>query len=177
MQKGHRKPASGEFILRDGWCWPDTPCVKGHHAPRNRFKHCVQCVRDYRKSKGHFRNAQWEKDNKQKRNDLRKEWSINNPIKAMLNACRTSAKRKGIPFNLTEKDVVIPEKCPVFGFPLERGSIIRTNASPSIDRITPAKGYVKGNVIVVSWRANMIKGDASIYELEAVTRFYRKVIK
>jgi hypothetical protein len=41
-------------------------------------------------------------------------------------------------------------------------------ASPSCDRIVPALGYVLGNVALLCWRCNHVKGDATAEELEAV---------
>jgi hypothetical protein len=40
--------------------------------------------------------------------------------------------------------------------------------SPSLDRIDTSKGYVKGNVWVISWRANKLKSDATLAELESI---------
>ena len=44
-------------------------------------------------------------------------------------------------------------------------------SSPSIDRVNPAKGYVKGNVAILCWRCNRIKQDATPQELRAITHF------
>jgi hypothetical protein len=41
-----------------------------------------------------------------------------------------------------------------------------------MDKIVPSKGYVKGNVIVVSKRANQIKSDATVAEIMKVAEFY-----
>ena len=38
--------------------------------------------------------------------------------------------------------------------------------SPTIDKLIPSLGYTKGNVWIVSRRANMIKSDATLEELE-----------
>ena len=50
------------------------------------------------------------------------------------------------------------------------------DASPSIDRIIPTLGYVRGNVIVVSLKANRIKNDATPDELMEVARFYKELL-
>lgn len=86
---------------------------------------------------------------------------------------RRTAKKRFVPFDLTADDIVIPEKCPVFGRKLD---LTRKGPwSPSLDRIEPKKGYVRGNVIVVSWRANQLKGDATINELQTLANFYSNV--
>lgn len=43
--------------------------------------------------------------------------------------------------------------------------------SPSIDRLDNTKGYVKGNINIISWRANRIKSDATLDELEKIYRW------
>lgn len=82
---------------------------------------------------------------------------------------RSRAKKRGLPFDITYEDVVVPEFCPILGIPLkEKGRPGWSDNSPSLDRIIPEKGYVKGNVRVISNRANRIKIDATIEELELV---------
>lgn len=86
---------------------------------------------------------------------------------------KSKAKRKRIPFDLELGDFVIPSHCPVLGIKLEASpSSSPHDASPSIDRVNPKKGYVKGNVIVVSAKANRIKSDATIEELKRVVEYY-----
>lgn len=78
---------------------------------------------------------------------------------------RERAKKKGVPFTIEEKDVVIPKTCPVLGIPLNKGVKNRTDNSPSIDRLIPERGYVPGNIAVISWRANNLKSDATVEEI------------
>jgi hypothetical protein len=40
--------------------------------------------------------------------------------------------------------------------------------SPSIDKFIPERGYVPGNVSVISHRANWLKNSASIEEVQMV---------
>lgn len=101
------------------------------------------------------------------------EWARANRQKAMLSSARYRAKKKGIAFAIDASDVTIPECCPVFGFRLETsGSVGRSDASPSLDRINNSLGYIKGNVIVVSWLANRLKNDATSEQLRTVADFY-----
>lgn len=80
---------------------------------------------------------------------------------AILQRVKARAKFRNIPFNLELEDIIIPEICPVLGITLKKtvGQGKQTNDTPSLDRIVPELGYVKGNVIVVSWLANNIKGN------------------
>jgi hypothetical protein len=43
--------------------------------------------------------------------------------------------------------------------------------SPSVDQLDSAKGYSSDNIRIVSWRANDIKGNASLGELQRVVRW------
>lgn len=90
-----------------------------------------------------------------------------NPIPSMLTEARARAKKKGLEFNLTKEDIKIPDKCPVFGVALIVGSKISSNreAWPSLDRINPLYGYVKGNVQVISYKANVMKQNATPEQL------------
>ena len=101
------------------------------------------------------------------------EWARTNRQNAMLSSARYRAKKKGLAFNIDASDCVIPERCPVFGFLLETsGDVGRSDASPSLDRINNSLGYIKNNVIVVSWLANRLKNDASPAQLRIVADFY-----
>ena len=88
----------------------------------------------------------------------------------MLARIKSRAKKLGIPFNITEEDINIPEVCPVLGVRLERqkGNGKHCNYTPSLDRIVPALGYIKGNVRVISNRANLLKSNATLEELTLV---------
>ena len=95
--------------------------------------------------------------------------------KRVLCRYRYNAKCKGVPFNLTLEDIKVPEFCPILGIPLARSTGSHTDSSPSLDRIDPSLGYVRGNVIVISYRANRIKNDATIPELQKISDFYNKL--
>ena len=84
----------------------------------------------------------------------------------LLKSARHRAKQKGVPFDLELEDIVVPEFCPLLNIRLEVGNGRPIPASPTLDRIKPELGYVKGNVIVISHRANCIKSDATLDEIE-----------
>lgn len=101
-------------------------------------------------------------------------WQRNNRAKYMLRSLRHRAQRDRIPFNLDASDLVVPDHCPVLGIPLEWRDG-RHYGSPSVDRIKPELGYVKGNVRVISDRANRLRSDASLDELERVVMYVRAI--
>lgn len=102
-----------------------------------------------------------------------REYRASNPAKRLFYAARQRAKQSGIEFSITEADVVIPTRCPVFGTELIISGSSRENYdnSPSLDRIDPTLGYVPGNVAVISNRANRIKNNATQQELMEVIKW------
>jgi hypothetical protein len=82
---------------------------------------------------------------------------------------RARARREGVEFSIDASDVVIPETCPVFGTPFDMRDNVDMRGPrydvPSLDRIDPSKGYVPGNVWVISFAANRIKCDSTPEEL------------
>ena len=102
----------------------------------------------------------------------RRLYDAKNPTAKLLTKAKQRAKDKNIEFNITIDDIVIPEYCPVLSIKLERGDGVFTQSSPSLDRIDSTKGYVKGNVEVISFRANNLKGDATPEELALLYKYY-----
>ena len=85
---------------------------------------------------------------------------------------KSRAKSKNLPFNIELTDIVVPDRCPVFG---TEWDFDRKEGTPSLDKIAPSKGYVKGNIVVVSMRANRLKNDATPEELRLLAEFYSKL--
>jgi hypothetical protein len=82
-----------------------------------------------------------------------------------LKSIKARAVFAGIPFDLDMEDIASPPVCPVLGLKLSRETGRKTNSSPSVDRIIPSLGYVKGNVQVLSELANRMKADATPEQL------------
>ncbi len=81
---------------------------------------------------------------------------------------RRRAREVGVPCTITRDDIVIPPVCPVLGKPFVRGTRGHTPYSPTLDRLIPEWGYVPGNVIVISYRANAIKSDGTAEDVRRV---------
>lgn len=82
---------------------------------------------------------------------------------------RTSAKEKGVPFSITQKDMtdIAVDVCPILGITLRYGGGVGRGArqdSPSLDRVVPEDGYVKDNIHVVSHKANTMKSNGTPVE-------------
>jgi hypothetical protein len=107
-----------------------------------------------------------------------REWRINHPINYLLSLARCRAKAKGIKFDLTVADLGAPPKiCPVLGLELRYFGRSKKNATDTatLDRIENSRGYVAGNVIIVSARANELKRDATPNELRQLADFYGRL--
>jgi hypothetical protein len=104
--------------------------------------------------------------NKEKCFEKGRRYRLKTPELSMLYKARSRTKERKLPFcNLEREDIIIPEICPILGIPLKKGLKGPIASSPSLDRIIPELGYVKGNVQVISQRANVMKNDATPEEL------------
>ena len=97
-----------------------------------------------------------------------------NPITRMFMNAKSRAKQAKIEFKLIPEDVPIPEFCPLLGVKLVLGKADSYEFAPSIDRIDSTKGYIKGNVKVVSLLANRMKNNAT---KEQCIAFSNNIIK
>jgi len=84
--------------------------------------------------------------------------------KDLVYHARTRANRMGIEANIDFSDVMIPAVCPILGISLSKGPGHLHDWSPTLDRIDPTKGYIKGNVAVISHKANRIKNNGTAEE-------------
>lgn len=109
----------------------------------------------------------------------KKLYCKNNVEKLLIKQAKSRAKRKNLPFDICDKDIIIPTICPILCIPIESGigkGVVQPN-SPSLDRIIPEKGYVKGNIIVISNRANTLKNNATVEEMIKLGEFAKKLLQ
>ena len=96
--------------------------------------------------------------------------SIEDRLKLMVKRAKDRAEIKNVPFNITWEDVNYVAICPILEIPLNWGETSneggRNIDTPSLDRINPKLGYVKGNVRIISTLANMMKSSATREQIE-----------
>ena len=97
---------------------------------------------------------------------------------SMWCGAKKRALRKGFDFNLEIEDIPqIPKICPMLGIEIKANTTHSPlDSSPSLDRIDNTKGYIKGNIQIISNRANRIKSDATVEELEKLINFLRETV-
>lgn len=110
----------------------------------------------------------------QNRNSSR-SWRRKRGPHTLLESARHRARTRGHEFTVTAEDIHWPTHCPALGMELIYGGHRGFHPhSASLDRRDNDRGYVPGNVFVLSWRANRIKNDASSAELRAIADYLDK---
>lgn len=99
------------------------------------------------------------------------EWMLNNTARRLYIQAKKRSQKDGADFDIDLTDIVIPEVCPYLGLPLTNTlGQGKQQLNPSIDRIDNSKGYVKGNIMVISHMANSMKRDATLEQLIAFAK-------
>lgn len=99
------------------------------------------------------------------------------PIQSLITRTKVYAKKRNIEFSITKDDIKEVTHCPILGIKLTYRQFGKTLMSKgSLDRIDNSKGYVPGNVQIISWRANRLKSDTTLEEMKAFAEYYSKII-
>ena len=101
------------------------------------------------------------KENKEKVISRQKLKRDNDTPYRLFRSVTASARKRGLECDITKEDIVVPDLCPILKVPMEQF----TEFAPSVDRIDNSLGYVKGNIQVISRKANSMKYNASWAEL------------
>lgn len=98
------------------------------------------------------------------------EWKKKSFESSMLSSSKHRAKKKGLEHDIVLGDIIIPKICPVLktDIVLERNHPDR----PSLDRIDSRRGYTRDNIIVMSYRANVMKNNMTFSEMLSLTTWY-----
>lgn len=119
-----------------------------------------------------------EKDPERYRENRRKH-EARRPFKTVLCAnARARGRKRGFGATITPVDLDWPSHCPVLGIELDYPERVGTRGTkhaqanwPSLDRWDSTKGYVPGNVFVISYRANTLKNSATYAEILKVAKY------
>ena len=141
----------------------------GRHANSSRRFVCYECYDKITPIQQKQRD--FETKERHKQSDFLSKKRHYNRKSIMCRAAKENAKKKKVPFAIIKEDIIIPEYCPILNIRLKKGEGKRCDNSPSLDRIIPEKGYVKGNVAIISWRANSIKNCGSALEHMKISKY------
>jgi hypothetical protein len=154
-------------------CGVEKPLTEFYNDKRKvggKRRYCKECCREYQRSDRfkavrhkHWQTPEFKISSKRRR--------VCNKERIILKTAKKRAKKENWDFNLEITDVVIPDICPVFGIPLCRDNPRLLDNSPTLDRIDSNKGYVKGNVCVISNRANRVKGNSTIEDFLKIINY------
>lgn len=141
------------------------PCKRGHISERfTSTWTCVTCSRStlYKTDRDRYRE-------------------LENTLEVQFRQRKNSALKKGIPFTIKYEELTQPEFCPVLGIKLNYGwgganGNLRDPNKATIDKVVPELGYILGNVFVISWRANKLKSNMTIDELERILKYYKEAM-
>lgn len=142
-----------ERLVKGGSCRTCKNLNSESHRNKNREEYNRYC-----------REKKREKYSKEKR----RETYIKNNAKELFYAAKHRAKVKNINFTIDLEDVIIPTVCPVFGIPFDYKNKLH---APTLDRIVNELGYIKGNVKVISSKANRLKNNGTIEEFKQIIKY------
>ena len=141
-------------------------------------KVCNKCNQDlplgefYNHNKWGVKRPDCKACNNARRVELRKA----DPRVNLIQNAKNRAKQKGLEFAITVEDITIPETRPFLGIPLFVNDSKIGDNSPTLDRLDNSKGYIPGNVITVSYKANRMKSNATLEELRLLVENLSKLL-
>lgn len=157
-------------------------CKKNHLAPRHSDSgKCVECKRESSRKSAKKYRKKLKNDGYEIKTLSKESHGLSRSFEIKLyNTAKIRARKKNIDFTIKVTDIKIPKYCPILGIELDNtwGGVVQNNKSrfnkPSIDRLDPRLGYTPENIIVLSYRANMIKGDGFPDEHRKIALFLKK---
>ena len=144
---------------------PKQPyCKRGHRRTQENTSSWGQCLL-----------CQNERNSLRRLDGYDKKQRAKNIPQHMITRSRGRALRRGLEFGITVDDILpLPKLCPVLGIELDYMSSKPTDNCASIDRTDNGKGYVKGNVAIISYKANRLKHSFSIEEVQRLLAYMER---
>ena len=101
-------------------------------------------------------------------------WKLKSNRNSVYVEAARQAKLLDVPFTIKLDDIVLPEKCPALKIPIELSKPKRHPHTPTAIMLDFARGFVPGNVVVVSYAAAELRGTAEAKDLRALADFIEK---
>lgn len=167
-------------------------CKKYPDGLQYRCKECSKkSMKQIYERHPNYSKEYYQKNKEQMKNNMVNRYRIKKttePWHISYCAARQRAKEKNIEFNIDVDYIksIWTDVCPILNIPL-KSAIFESGLSrkeckarpmdnsPTIDRIDPSKGYIKGNVCIISYRANMIKNCGTLEEHEKIVNFFKTI--
>jgi hypothetical protein len=154
------------------YCDIDKP-ITDFYRNGGKNGNCIKCS-VYLKSENKKLNS---KSKKTKWNRYYRKYRVKNKERIILNNAKRRSIKNNLDFNLTINDIIIPTHCPVLGIELCRDAPKVSPNSPTLDRIDNTKGYVKGNICIISHKANQIKNCGTLEDHQKIVEYMQRNIK
>jgi hypothetical protein len=169
----HIKTRSQAIKDGDKLYFTGKPCKHGHISPRFIFGACSECKKQIDKNykennKEHIKEYHKKYTKENYSTEKRRQKYIDNVELELYHHAKHRAKQKEMEFNITKDDIIIPERCPVFDIPI---TFENKDNVPTLDRIDSSKGYIKGNIQVICFKANRLKNNSTIEELKKIISY------
>jgi hypothetical protein len=135
------------------------------------IKKCINCLEEFPNTTEYFNKRSNAKTLKSyckpcAKNKVRRARNMN-PAQRLVHSVRARDKTA----TLTADTLHVPDTCPALGIPLDHQYGKRKDNTPSVDRVDNSIGYTPENSVVISWRANRLKNDASLAEVEGILSY------
>lgn len=127
-----------------------------------------------KKQRARAAHRRWKDRNKDARARYWKEYAAARPTSDKL--FRSMQSRK-IFYDIDPCDIIVPDTCPICEVKMQpsnqRGGSV---TSPTLDKVIPNKGYVKGNIAVICKGCNSLKGKGSASEHRRIADYIDKFV-
>lgn len=96
----------------------------------------------------------------------------------MIVRSKTRAKKYNLEFNIDLYDIELPEYCPLLNIKLDYTTKNKCSSNTaSLDRIDNTKGYIKGNIMTISYLANTMKNNSTLEQLQTFCKNTLQILK
>lgn len=152
--------------------WTQSKLAAKYGVSRQRMKQVVdRYIPEWKDHYGHAVNRSILSEEHKKKWGVKEDTELYRSQRAKFRQKKASSKAVGWEWDLSFGDLVWPTHCPILGIELDYFAPSRQENSPSFDKTFPELGYVKKNVLIMSWRANRIKNDGSADEHRKIATY------